>query len=127
MIDMELDRFRLNTHLHEVQGALATATVTYTIPIGYACYLRWGSIIHDDPAGLTVYWVLTRGALNYPLHEPVALAINVRDQLYYRVDCKGPLLLRYGDGISVYSTAAPAAGKRMTMRLDMEELIGETA
>ena len=125
---MNESRFALNQRTLETSGAAAGTTGAYAIPIGYACKLVHGWWSHDNAAARTGYWVLTRGGTDYVLHEPAALNANTRRQFYTDVITGGEaLILRYGDTLTLTVTLACDAGKKITICLTLEEVIGETA
>jgi hypothetical protein len=122
-----MNRFTCKQHTFEVAGTAATATAAYVIPAGYAGKILHGSWSHNCGDGArTGYWVLTRDAASYVLHEPASLVANTRRQLYTDVVAQEPLLVRFGDTIALVTTAVCDAGKLITIQLTIEEIQGET-
>ena len=127
MSDANAIRFDFAQRTISVNGVAASDHVSYAIPSGFACKLMHGQWSHNSGDGArTGYWVLTRGGLNYVLAEPQALAANIRRNLYTDVVVPEPLILRYGDKLTLQLTGACDAGHYATMVLTFEEIKGET-
>lgn len=122
-----LGRIVMNQRTFTVDGDDADTHADYACPIGYVMEIEHAEWSHDNAAARTGYWVLTRGGVPYVLAEPQALNANTRRQMYTDVIMHKPLLMRYGDTLSVIVTLACDAGKNITMQFTVSELKGETA
>lgn len=82
---------------------------------------------HDDPAAHDVYWSIRQGATTRPFENGSNEPTNYKHQLYDRVKCQAPVLLRYGEAIVFGSTAPMAAGKKMYANVYAQVLVGVTS
>jgi hypothetical protein len=82
---------------------------------------------HDDPAAHDLFYALVQAAVIRDIGTVLNCAQYARIQFYERAHCPAPLILRYGDGILVRSTAPMAAGKKLYIIGWVQKLKGATS
>jgi hypothetical protein len=115
---------------HSLQMTISAAAVT-ELAAGPAVGEVWrviaASAYHDDPAAHDMAWNLRQGATTLPMENGTNEPTMYKHQLYEKVFCKDPIVLRYGDYIVVQSSVVTAAGKKMYINADVQVLVGVTA
>jgi hypothetical protein len=104
-------------------GAAATDNVGAGVPEGELWFVHEVIGWHDDPAGLTLNWSVL---FTNDLHIPVGVtAVNTR----VRFGAYHALPFWAGEGcyIRLQSSAAPAAGKKLYITLNLHKLRGVPA
>lgn len=112
--------------LQLISTAAAAQEISAAPAVGEVWRVLALSGYHDDPAAHDVYWALRQGATSCLMDSGTSLTTTTKLQFYDKVKCSNPIVLRYGENITLQASAPMAAGKKMYMHVWAEVLVGVT-